>query len=30
MERVANDESWTLFDPKEITDKTGKRLQDYF
>lgn len=30
MERVANDENWTLFDPKEITDKTGKRLQDHF
>jgi hypothetical protein len=30
MERVANDENWTLFDPKEITDKTGNRLQDHF
>ncbi|MDD3794167.1 MAG: ribonucleoside-diphosphate reductase subunit alpha [Candidatus Gracilibacteria bacterium] len=30
MERVTNDENWTLFDPKEITDKTGKRLQDHF
>lgn len=30
MERVANDENWTLFDPKEINDVTGKRLQDYF
>ena len=30
MERVANWESWTLFDPKEISDKTGKKLQDHF
>jgi len=30
MERVKNDEDWTLFDPKEITDKTGKKLQDHF
>jgi hypothetical protein len=30
MERVANNESWTLFDPKEISDKTGKKLQDHF
>ncbi len=30
MERVANDEMWTLFDPKEIFDKTGKKLQDHF
>ncbi len=30
MERVANWESWTLFDPKEISDKTGKKLQDQF
>ncbi len=30
MERVANNESWTLFDPKEINDKTGKKLQDHF
>jgi len=30
MERVANNEKWTLFDPKEIDDKTGKRLQDHF
>jgi len=30
MERVANNEDWTLFDPKEITDKTGKKLQDHF
>jgi len=26
MERVANDENWTLFDPKEVTDFTGKKL----
>ncbi len=30
IQRVANNESWTLFDPKEIHDKTGKRLQDHF
>ncbi len=30
MERVANNEDWTLFDPKEITDLTGKKLQDTF
>ena len=30
MERVANNESWTLFDPREISDKTGKNLQDHF
>jgi len=30
MERVANNESWTLFDPKEIEDITGKRLEDHF
>jgi ribonucleoside-diphosphate reductase alpha chain len=30
MERVVNNESWTLFDPKEIQDKTGKKLQDHF
>ncbi len=30
MERVANWEKWTLFDPKEILDKTGKKLQDTF
>ena len=30
MERVANDQDWTLFDPKEITDLTGRKLQDHF
>jgi len=30
MQRVKDDESWTLFDPKEINDKTGKKLQDQF
>jgi ribonucleoside-diphosphate reductase alpha chain len=30
MERVANNESWTLFDPKEVEDITGKKLQDHF
>ncbi len=30
MERVAENKLWTLFDPKEILDKTGKKLQDHF
>lgn len=30
MQRVEKDENWTLFDPKEITDITGKKLQDHF
>jgi ribonucleoside-diphosphate reductase alpha chain len=30
MERVAENKEWTLFDPKEIEDVTGKRLQDHF
>ncbi len=30
MERVANDEDWTLFDPKEIEDKLWVKLQDKF
>ncbi|MDD5769469.1 MAG: ribonucleoside-diphosphate reductase subunit alpha [Candidatus Gracilibacteria bacterium] len=30
MERVQNNEDWTLFDPKEVKDKTGKALQDFF
>ena len=30
MERVAEWGKWSLFDPKEITDKTGKKLQDHF
>lgn len=30
MERVQKWEKWTLFDPKEILDKTGKSLQDHF
>lgn len=30
MERVEKWEKWTLFDPKEISDKTGKKLQDHF
>jgi ribonucleoside-diphosphate reductase alpha chain len=30
MERVANNETWTLFDPREIHDTTGKNLQDHF
>ncbi len=30
MERVKNNEKWTLFCPHEIEKKTGKRLQDTF
>jgi len=30
MERVANNENWTLFDPKEVYDITGEKLQDKF
>lgn len=30
MKRVLEDKEWTLFDPKEITKKTGKKLQDHF
>ena len=30
MKRVKNWENWTLFDPKEVYDKTWKKLQDYF
>jgi len=30
MKRVMNNEDWTLFDPKEINDVTGNRLQDLF
>jgi ribonucleoside-diphosphate reductase alpha chain len=30
MQRVEHNESWTLFDPKEIEDITGKKLQDHF
>ncbi len=30
MERVQNDEEWTLFDPHEINKKYGKKLQDNF
>ena len=30
MERVSNNENWTLFDPKEISDVTWKRLEDHF
>ena len=29
MERVENNLNWTLFDPKEVFDKTGKKLQDF-
>ncbi len=30
MERVEKDEDWTVFCPKEITDVTGRKLQDTF
>lgn len=30
MKRVENNEDWTLFDPKEVKDVTGKSLQDHF
>ncbi|MEA3323265.1 MAG: ATP cone domain-containing protein, partial [Patescibacteria group bacterium] len=30
MRRVQNDEEWTLFDPHEINEKYGKKLQDHF
>ena len=30
MKRVMNNEDWTLFDPKEINDVTGSKLQDFF
>ncbi len=30
MERVQNNEDWTLFDPKEVKDVTWKALQDFF
>jgi ribonucleoside-diphosphate reductase alpha chain len=30
MDRVKNNEDWTLFDPKEIEDITWKKLQDHF
>ena len=30
MKRVQENGAWTLFDPKEINDKVGKKLQDHF
>jgi len=30
MRRVQNNEDWTLFDPKEVREVTGKVLQDHF
>ncbi len=30
MERMQKNEPWTLFDPKEVKDVTGKALQDHF
>jgi len=30
MQRVSENKHWTLFDPKEIEEKTGKKLQDMF
>jgi len=30
MQRVIENRHWTLFDPKEIEEKIGKKLQDLF
>lgn len=30
LTRMQNNEKWTLFDPKEVKDITGKSLQDHF
>jgi len=30
MQRVADNESWTLFDPKEVKDLYGYGLQDLY
>jgi hypothetical protein len=30
MERVRENTHWTVFDPKEIEDTTGEKLQDFF
>ncbi len=30
IQRVENNENWTLFDPKEVEDTTWKKLQDHF
>ncbi|MDD3302128.1 MAG: ribonucleoside-diphosphate reductase subunit alpha [Candidatus Gracilibacteria bacterium] len=30
MKRVQENASFTLFDPKEVTDKTGKKMQDFY
>jgi ribonucleoside-diphosphate reductase alpha chain len=30
MKRVINNENWTLFDPKELRDKLGTRLEDHY
>lgn len=30
MKRVQENRDFTLFDPKEVTDKTGKKMQDYY
>lgn len=30
MKRVEEDGDWTLFDPREVTGLTGKKLQGYF
>ncbi|MDP5039074.1 MAG: ribonucleoside-diphosphate reductase subunit alpha [Candidatus Gracilibacteria bacterium] len=30
IKRVENNESWTLFDPKQVKDVTGRVLQDHF
>jgi ribonucleoside-diphosphate reductase alpha chain len=30
MKRVINNENWTLFDPKELREKLGTRLEDHY
>ncbi len=30
MKRVINNEKWTLFDPKELRDKLGVRIEDFY
>ena len=30
MQRVANNENWTLFDPHEVATVTGQRLENLF
>jgi len=30
MQRMIDDKDWTVFDPKEIEKKTGKRLENHW